>query len=296
MNSRYAFGRLLALGAAACWGLITSFARIVYQEGANPASLTVLRFVLLALTMLMLLVVFKRPLRITVSRKLMSGLILSWYLITAGHLGAVNFIPISLAAVIFYTFPFMVLGYARFVQRKRVTLREASGFIVAFAGLVVALGPVITGLDPVGVGLAFVGALAAATFLVAYERVPDHVDVIAISFWLALGCVVLSLVVALFGRDVPIPNSERAWLALGAIAVFTATAFILNLLAVRRIGAATTSLLLNLEPVVIMCAAVFLVGEHLSTQQIIGIIVVVSGLIVSQWPEKTDKTAVLPVP
>lgn len=296
MNSQIAVGRLTALGAAACWGVITSFAQIVYQEGANPPSLTVLRFILLMLSMLLLVVVFRRPFRIKVSWKLMGLLTVSWYLITAGHIGAVNYIPVSLAAVIFYTFPFMVLGYARFVQRKSVTLRELAGFVTAFAGLVVALGPVIADLDPVGVALAFLGAVAAATFLVAYERVPDNVSVITISFWMALGCVVLSLAVALLGGDIPIPGTQRAWLALGAIAVFTATAFILNLMAVRRIGAATTSLLLNLEPVVIMCAAVLLVGEQLTIQQVIGIIVVVSGLIVSQWPEKTDKTAVLPVP
>lgn len=283
MNTDLSLGRLLALSAAVSYGTITTIAAILYQEGANPTSVAVLRFGLMTLAMFALVILLSRPFRIDVSIPRLMLLITAWYLVTLGHLGAVNYIPVSLAAAIFYTFPLMVLAYERFIKRTKVSPREVGGFMLAFIGLIIALGPVFTQLNPIGITLAFIAAVSAATFLLSYESIPKSVDVISISFWLALGGTALAMIVALLDTEIIVPDSSRAIKALIAMAVLTTLAFILNLSAIRRIGAASTSLLLNIEPIVIMGAAAILVDEQLSLKQILGITIVVIGLIISQW-------------
>ena len=82
---------------------------------------------------------------------------------SAGYLGAVAYIPVSLAALIFYTFPFYVAVLASLTGREPMTRTKAAALVVAFAGLILALGPSFDELNWRGIACGVAGSLAMGT-------------------------------------------------------------------------------------------------------------------------------------
>src|SRR3546814_9305247 len=77
-----------------------------------------------------------------------AGIALGQLGITIGYLSAVAYIPVSLAALVFYAYPVLVAGLLPLTGRGRVGWTAGLAFIAAFAGLALALAPSFTTLDP----------------------------------------------------------------------------------------------------------------------------------------------------
>lgn len=206
-----------------------------------------------------------------------------WYGINIGHLGAVQFIPVSLAAIIFYMFPLMIVACKWFVQRDTVSRLELFSFVLAFVGLAIALGPSLAESDWRGLVLAFAGALCAAVFLIVYERAGSGVDAMNSAFWFnAIGAGIGVLVLAgMFTIELPATADGVAGVL--GVAVAGLVAFVLSLSAIKYAGAAATAMMLNLEPIVIFLMAAMVVGEEITPDRIVGLSFVVAALIMSQW-------------
>ena len=282
-----ALGRSIALATAASYGLITTLARVAYDGGTNPTTMALLRFVMAGTLMFLILLVLRKPLFVRLPFGLALATVVAWYLITMGHVGAVKFIPVSLGAMIFYTFPLMVIAYKRMVNRMRVRWSEATGFALAFAGICIALGPDFSSLSWTGIAMAFAGAGGAAALLLLYERFPADADVVTTATLLTFVAAVLAAIVSLVLVDFTPPQTRLGWMGMIGVAIATTLAFILNLFAVRFIGAAQTALLMNLEPVVIMIMAKIVLDEPLTIPRVSGMLLVVIALLLSQWRERT---------
>src|SRR3546814_3423835 len=77
-----------------------------------------------------------------------AGIALGQLGITIGYLSAVAYIPVSLAALVFYAYPVLVAGLLPLTGRGGVGWTTAAAFLAAFAGLALALAPSFTTLDP----------------------------------------------------------------------------------------------------------------------------------------------------
>lgn len=91
-------GRILGLSAALSYGVITSFSRLAYDGSVNPATLLVIRFAFAAISLLLVIVLIGRNWRPGMTPVTLICPAAIWYGINIGHLGAVQFIPVSLAA------------------------------------------------------------------------------------------------------------------------------------------------------------------------------------------------------
>lgn len=78
------------------------------------------------------------------------------------------------------------------------------------------------------------------------------------------------------------PTGELVW-ALLKLSVFASTlAFMFYTISVRKIGVARTSIFSNLIPVCTAVFAFFLLGEKIDASKIVGMVVVISGLLLTQ--------------
>ena len=166
----------LAVCASLGYGTTTTLSRLAYDAGTSPLFLTLFRYALVAVIMIAVVGVLRKPWRLNVNLGLLAGCTLGLFMISIGHLGAVHYIPVSLAAIIFYTFPLQVLMYRLCVHRQSVSVIEFTAFALAFIGLSIALGPKFNIVDWRGLVLAFMGSLGAALFLLCYERFPKQID------------------------------------------------------------------------------------------------------------------------
>ena len=283
-------GRAIAFAAAIFYGFNTTLSRLAYDTGTTPVSLTVYRFALTSAALILLVLVLRKSWRMRVTPGLFLLTVIGLYVTSLGHLGAVNYIPVSLAAIIFYTFPLLVIAWKRIANRQVVSIFEWSGFILAFIGLVIALGPEFHQMDIRGLLLAASGSFGATLFILCYERFPKDTDSFVGSMWLNIAALVLCLLSLQFGFDLVPPREQAGWYYLVAIMLFSVTSFTLSLTAIKKIGGSIFALLLNFEPVVILLLAWVVLGETLSTTRIAGIALVVIALFISHW-RTSAKTA-----
>lgn len=86
------------------------------------------------------------------------------------------------------------------------------------------------------------------------------------------------------GFGIELPTTQRGMTGMTALSIFGLVAFVLNLIAVKFAGAAATAMLLNFEPVVIFLMAAIIVGEEITFVRVVGLVLVLTALIFSQWP------------
>lgn len=283
MEKAQLVGRVIALGAAVFYGFNTTLSRLAYDTGTNPLSLTLFRFVGSALLLVVIVLLWRKSCRLAVAPLTFLLCVCGMVGTSIGHLGAVNFIPVSLSAIIFYTFPLQVAAYKRIAQRQPVTRNELIAFLVAFAGIGIALGPDFHEFDPIGIALAFGGSVSAALFILSYEHFPANTDSIVATLWIMLASVALCLLALPLGFELAPPGEPVGWVYLAAITLTSVTAFVLSLRAIDRVGGATFALFLNFEPVIIFLLAWIVIDEALSPERIAGIGLIVFALFLSHW-------------
>jgi drug/metabolite transporter (DMT)-like permease len=116
---------------------------------------------------------------------------------------------------------------------------------------------------------------------------------IASTTWSAItGTVMLAVVATFTGTLMPDGASWRAWAAIVFVAILgTALALVLFYDGVRRIGAARTSVFINLVPVFAVALGVLLLGEPLEPSMLTGGALVVGGILLLNRPESRREPA-----
>ena len=85
------------------------------------------------------------------------------FLMGVGYLGAIQYMPVSLAVLIFYTGPFLVIIISKFTENEPITILRLLAISIAFLGLILALEVRSTGLPPIrGILFAFMAAIGMA--------------------------------------------------------------------------------------------------------------------------------------
>ena len=283
MNKNQIVGRSLALGAALFYGVNTTLSRLAYDTGTTPVSLTIYRFLMASILMIAIVLVMRKSWRLPVKPLVFAGCVFGNFAISIGHLGAVNYIPVSLSAIIFYTFPLLVIGYKRFAQRQPVSGNELLAFLLAFIGIGVALGPDFHEFDLLGIALAFFGAIGATIFILSYESFPQETDSYVGTMWIMIATAAFALLSLPLGFDLVPPREATGWAYLAMITGASVIAFVLTLKAITRIGGTIFALFLNFEPVIILLLAWMVIGEDLSNGRISGIALIVVALFLSHW-------------
>src|SRR5262249_3142502 len=109
-------GLALVALSATCYGLVPIFARFAYAAGATPLTLLSLRYVVATLALWAALLARRRPLLLPADRRfagVATGVFLA--IIAWSFLAAIRMIPVSLAALLFLTYPLLVttIGWLR---------------------------------------------------------------------------------------------------------------------------------------------------------------------------------------
>ena len=281
----FAAGLMLAAVASASFGIIITLARVAYNGGASPGAAIEIRYLVAVAVVAVALIALGRGFR--PPRGLWGALFrvaITNLGVTIGYMTSILFIPVSLATVVFYTYPLMVVAVAPVIQKRqpgqkqRLGRRQFAAFGLAFAGLVLALGPSLEMLDWRGVALALLAAVSAATVFIISPRVVSAYHTLGVSLHTNLigACIVPFFLTFLGGFA--LPETTSGWLGLGGVSTFYIGAILAMFLALHAAGAVHTSLIFNLEPLVAIVAAAILLGERLSPVQMGGVALVIGAL------------------
>lgn len=275
-------GVTIAATSATAYGVITTLARITYDDGATSWAVISSRFLFGFLAIGIFMAVAGRSFAMPrAAWPAIIGLSLGISTMTLGYVSSVAFIPVSLAALLFYTYPLMVAAIAPYLERRALGRAMVATFCVAFAGLALAIGPSFQGLDWRGILLALCGAAGSTGIFLASRKLVVACDVLSVAFYsnfLSAGLILVALVA--FG-DLVLPGAAIGWLALTGACAFYVLAISTQLLAIRHLDASRAAVIFNLEPLVSIAFAALLLGETLSFLQLAGVALVVSALVAS---------------
>ncbi len=287
---------ILTLMAIAFWGISYVWMKVVFQY-YEPITTMFLRLCLSSVFLFILLKIMGKNEKVK-REDYLSFVVLSFFSPFCYFLGesfGLKFVSPTVAAVIIATIPVFtpMLGY--FAFRERLTWLNILGFIISFTGVVIMV------LDfefrfsasPKGVLLLFFAVFSALVNIIFLKKLAlKYSSTTIIKVQNFLGALFFMPLFFIFDFSYFItvkPTSEVIW-ALIKLAVFASTlAFIFFTISVRRIGIARTSIFANLIPVFTAIFSYFLLRESIDLSKIMGIIIVISGLLLSQsarWRRK----------
>ena len=254
---------------------------MAYRDGIDVPTINAVRH--LATLILLLLFLKIRGKQLTLPpRERYAGFALgiSVFLMGFGYLSATQYIPVSVAVLIFYTSPFLVAVIARFTEKEPITPARLMAITIAFIGLALALQVhSIAGLNWRGVAFAFIATLGVSSFVVISSLMIRTAETQVVNFHcLTTGTILF--VVFMFISGGPAEHIPMAgWIKLIAASLALTTGYVSLLVGLEIIGPVKTSLLLNAEPILTIFLAAILLGERLSLIQLIGAGLVIAGII-----------------
>lgn len=276
-------GALLVALSASAFGAMAIFGRYAYAGGTDVLGLLTLRFLIGGAVLAA--VAYRRGVVWPRGRAL-AGIVAMGAL---GYVGqslcyfiALQHAQASLVALLLYLYPAFVTLLAALWLGERLTRVKGAALVLCLGGSALMVGGGHG--DPLGIALALSAAVVYSLYIVAGARVTRGVDPLATTAIVCLSAAVVfccaSVARTLAGTPPHLPTTPAAWAALVAIAlVSTVTAMLAFFAGLTRLGAARTSMLSTLEPVVTVLLAAILLGERLSFVQGCGGVAVLAAVL-----------------
>ena len=290
MSSSVAPGLLFALASATFYGLNIGYARLASLAGVSGSSLVVYRVLLMLALVAAAAAVFRSPLFVPpAERRVMGVLGIATAFVGLCYLSSVSFIPVAVAVVVFYTFPFLIVLLNPLVEGVPLTLPLLLIVALALVGVVLVVGPAFEGLDWRGIALALGASLATATQFFAAARA-RRTSVMAKTFWVHV--VVLPTAILVGGLAGSLDSPATLALAPAAVAATIAGyvfGFVLQFMALGRITAVVAGVVYCAEPVVAALSSTVILDEPLAPLQLLGGAFVVGAIILNVVVESRRK-------
>ncbi len=285
-----AFGLMAAAVSALSLSVVTTAAHFTYAGGADPVTLVAARAAVgFVFASALVLGLRHRPRFTGGDVPALAGMSAGQLRINFGYMTSVLYIPVSLAALIFYIFPVLVLAVDAALNRKWPTPAVAGAFLAAFAGLALALAPSFETLDPRGLVAALAATLGGTLLMIFGTRATRRVGGATVLFYMQLtACLVTATVMFGFGGPTP-PITGMGWAGLAVAAAGYVVGVGLQVVAVRNLDPAPASLIYNLEPLGTLVIAALILGERLDGIQYLGCALVLGAVMTAgqRWAKGT---------
>jgi drug/metabolite transporter (DMT)-like permease len=278
--ARQAIGILLALGSTVAFAIGPTAARLALDNGSNILTVITLRGVIGAALMVPPILVSRRG--FVIERQALRWCLyagLCYAFMIYGFIGAVAYVPISVAVLVFFTHPILVAAIVHWQGGERLTPRKLGLAVVVLLGLVLALGPVAQSLDRGGVALAALAAVAISGMILSSARAQAHATTSQVNLAVtALTSVVFAAITTAAGAWA-LPSNAVGWIGIAAAGLGIGVGFLTFFAAFRYVGAVRATMLTNVEPLLSILIAALILGERLEASRWAGVAVVIGALL-----------------
>lgn len=290
-------GLIFALAAAVCFASIPSLARLAYDGGSDPLTVAFLRSLMGSLALVMMILIFRRPILLPRRAWPLTFLAtLSWFVTNVSYLAAVFYLPVGLACLLLYCFPFVAAALLPLSGAGGLGARGFGAGLLALVGLGLAVATVYGELDPQGLLFALLAAAGASITVLVSRRLAGLHDVFSITVYVNLGGALL-----LAGALVPLggfslPYAFTGWAGLVGASAFYAVAIVVQFAAMGlscpgRLGprlGPRLGLVSYAEPLLTIAIAAVVLGELLAPVQFLGALLVTAALVLLAWQPQAD--------
>lgn len=205
------------------------------------------------------------------------GLALAVFLMNLSFYGAVSRAPLGIVVAIEFIGPLAVavIGTRRLLDWLWIAL--------AGVGVVVLAGPSGSA-DIIGVLLALSAGTCWGVYLLLAKRAVSGLDALTVATLMMGGATLLTTPLLLL-PGAAAPGAHWDAVAIGIAVAFLSSAFpcVLEMVALRRVRAATYGVLLSVEPALAAIFALLILGQRLSTLEVAAIAAVMAAAAGASW-------------
>ena len=258
-------------------------ARLAFANGVNVITAATVRSVGAGLLLLVLLQLRREavlPLPPAFKSTMVLGVLIAAQTVCIQV--AVALMPVTLAILVFYTYPFLTGVAASLLGDERFTPRLAVALVAAFVGLALVLGVEPQPVSPWGLAAAFGAAVTFTGAMVLTPRLAPGLSTPLRTFYMLATTAAIFVAASAATQSFRLPETGAGWIGLAGLTFGYALGITGLFLLLPRLGAVQTSIVLNLEPVVIAAIAWLALGEALTPLQIAGAVIVVATVMLFQ--------------
>lgn len=288
-------GYSLAALAAAAYGTNPAFAVPLYDQGMNPVSVLLFRY-LMGLPFIALLMALRGKTFLLKKDEILPTMILgilmalsSWTLFES-----YNYMNSGVASTLLFVYPVMVAVMMIMFFREKFSISTGLCLVVMGAGLMLLMKPQGDNtVSAFGCILVMLSALTYAIYIVmvnvskSVKNIPTTKLLFYVLGWGSL----LFVGMICCGGTLTLPDRQWGWLNLLALAIIpTVISLACTTRAIQLIGSTPTAILGALEPVCAVVLSVMVLGQPLTAQDVVGgaLIVIATTIVICAAP--VDKT------
>ena len=276
-------------------GLAVALGRLAFDGGTTPLSVAFFRSLLSVVAMgticICMGISLKLPRTVLISM-LFLGCLFSH--MAFGNVGSTKYIPISLAALLFFIYPPVVAVLNHVIAKKWPSLIKTISITVAFLGLAVMLGVDLNQIDLRGVVIGITAGIACAVNIIWVARKVSGVHPFVIVFYQSAIASLIIGVLAWYLDELRLPNEIGGWLGFLLVGVLQTVSIPFFYFAIQRIGSEPTAMINNSQPIASIVAAILIFNEGLTLERFFGAIMVIGGILVTQWDDLKSTQNKLP--
>ncbi len=280
---------LFAILSMLFWGLSFVWFKIVVKW-YEPITIIFLRLVISSLFLIAFLILTQKWQAIK-RKHIKYFLLLSFsqpFCYFLGESFGLKHVSSTVASVIIATIPLFSPFAAYYMVREKVTYSVIVGIAFSFAGILLMLFNPDFSLNasPKGVLLLFFAVFSAVAYSVIIRKISHEYNPVTIITYQNLIGAVYFLPLFMyfdFNHFITVKPTRELVSAMLQLAFFASTlAYIFYIIAIKGIGMIKANVFTNLIPVFTGLFSFFLLGETFTTVKIAGIILVMSGVVLSQ--------------
>jgi drug/metabolite transporter (DMT)-like permease len=275
----------MIVAASAVWSTMGIFGKLAFAYPINPVTLIALRLLISFSALFIPVALFKRNL-LKVQKKDLLLLIILGIFATAfqriAYFYAIHLTTVSMAAILFYTYPVFVTLYAAKIHKEKITSSIILAILLSMSGVfLVVKGYALSSLSANITGIIF-GLLSSVLFVLFFFATKSlratYKNWTLLIYGDGIGALILLPVILRHSSEI-IQYPAQLWLLIFAIACFSSlVGYLLYTYALKYVQASKASILSVTEPLFAALLSVLLLQESLQPPQIIGIILALLGV------------------
>ena len=279
------------------WALSFVWIKVAY-ESFNPITTVVFRLIISA-GLLFLFLLLTRRLILIKKEDIKMMLLLAFFepfLYFMGEGFGVKLVSSTLAAVIVSTIPLFAALFAFLFLKEKITVWAVLGMFVSFFGIGIMI--MENGFELraslLGIMLMLVAVFSTIGYSLSLKKLSQKysaINIVAYQNFIGIFMFAPFFFIWEYKGLMSASITAKSWIAVFQLAVFASSlAFIFFTKAIKFLGVAKANMFTNLIPVFTALFAWWIIGDAIDLQKTLGILIVVSGLFVSQIKPKKAET------
>ena len=211
---------------------------------------------------------------------------LNWVALFAAY----RLLNVSLATLIYYIGPILVLLFSPLIFREKLTGTKIAAVAIVAVGLVCISGSILVGgMNPVGLAAAAASALFYAALIIFNKRIThtEGLQTAAIELDIAFAVVLIYCLLTVgFPRSQP---SDLPYIAVIGI-VNTGLAYLLYFSGLQKLPGQSVALISYVDPVSALFFSALFLHEKLTLIQVVGAVLIIGGAMLGEMKKRGTAT------